>query len=227
MRIMVNHLTRMSGSYICVAGLVNDGREHVRPLLATGRLDRNDLAAAGGLFRLGGMVDLGSVRRTGTRPEVEDIIYDPRNATAIRVLDRVAYWQRIEAVSELSLRAIFGEDLQPDGMTAVVPAGAGRCSLGCLAPASPLSLDINPWGKLRLDLRDPDLGELELPVTDLRCFPESSPDEDVVAALQDRMRAGERFILAVGLTRPWAPFARQPVHWLQVNNIFPEQEPLW
>ena len=59
MRIVVNHLTRMQPSYICVAGIDVQDNEHIRPVLGRERLTVGLLARNGGAFDMGRLVDLG------------------------------------------------------------------------------------------------------------------------------------------------------------------------
>jgi hypothetical protein len=136
-------------------------------------------------------------------------------------------WAIVSDSAEGSLAAIFGADLQRDGNTASVAVGRGIRSLGHLLPRSRPALEIN-FGKPRLRLTDPDLGALRLPVTDLRLF---DPDtgqlqERSLQLLTDRLRRRE-VVLAVGLTRPWAPDGEDERHWLQVNNVHLDDDPLW
>jgi hypothetical protein len=46
MRVVVNHLTRMSSPYVCVTGVDKSGA-HIRPVLAAGQLDRTLLLSEG------------------------------------------------------------------------------------------------------------------------------------------------------------------------------------
>ena len=55
-----------------------------------------------------------------------------------------------------------------------------------------------------------------------------TPDEERVRAINRRMEEGEGVLLSVGLTRAFASAAdREPVHWLQVNNLHLERTPCW
>lgn len=229
MKFLVNHLTRMSGSYICVAGLaIKPEGGHVRPLPAIGRLTRDDLVSSGGIFALGGTVDLGNVRNRPSPPEVEDVSYDATRACAIGAMEPADFWNIISRDASSSLQGIFGNELERRGNTAAVVAGEGSSSLGILRPQSAIALTLE-FEKLRLKLQDPDLGNLSLPVTDLRFFePDGSFRAVAVRVIAERLRAGERFLISVGLTRAWTrPGEEEPAHWLQVNNLFPEIEPLW
>lgn len=69
-----------------------------------------------------------------------------------------------------------------------------------------------------------------LKVTDLRLYAGEPPvvRDDVVRALRQRMADGAGVILSVGLGRAWQKHDdTAPRHWLQVNNIHLEDDPLW
>jgi hypothetical protein len=68
-QIVVNHLTRMRGERICVAGIDMQTGEHVRPTTsAAAPLTRRLLRSNGGPFEVGAVVDLGSAR-SGAAPD--------------------------------------------------------------------------------------------------------------------------------------------------------------
>ncbi len=72
--------------------------------------------------------------------------------------------------------------------------------------------------------------DLDVSVTDLRLFgPDlTTPGDRAAADLDRRLRQGISVVLSVGLTRPFASSPDfLPVHWLQVNNIHLEDNPLW
>lgn len=72
------------------------------------------------------------------------------------------------------------------------------------------------------------MGKLDLGITDVRFFEEDfiTVREDVVAIARDRIASGTRLLLSVGLTRATVP-PDKPLHWLQVNNIHFENDPIW
>ena len=53
MRLLINHLTRMHGGHICLAGVDLETRRHVRPMLANESLPFYFLARYGGPFEIG------------------------------------------------------------------------------------------------------------------------------------------------------------------------------
>jgi hypothetical protein len=82
MKIVVNHLTRMRGERICVAGVDWATAEHVRPVTGpTSPLTRELLRSSGGLFEIGAVVDLGPVAACGQPPETEDHRFSPLSAS--------------------------------------------------------------------------------------------------------------------------------------------------
>ncbi len=77
-------------------------------------------------------------------------------------------------------------------------------------------------------LRDPELGQLVLPVTDLRLYDieAGAVDDRRVELLAERLRRRD-VLLAVGLTRCWARDGDVPRHWLQVNNVHLDDDLFW
>ena len=136
-----------------------------------------------------------------------------------KVMDRFA---------KSSLGEIFGDDLVRRGRTAAVPKGAGIASLGVVrVEGVKLSPEELKDGSVRLIVADPDLGELSLPVTDIRLWEpdHNTPAWSGIEAIRPALE--KRCLLAVGLSRAFPPDSPDPRHWLQVNNIFPIDDPLW
>lgn len=227
MEIVVNHLTRMRAGYICVAGLDEAGR-HVRPVAEFGRLESRLAFEGGGPFSIGALVDLGPVRPRPVPPAIEDHVFDPAVARRTRVEDAERLWTFLEEHASESLVEIFGvKNLVRDGGTASMAAGTGAASLGILRPRGrPAVVQSN--GSLRLRVTDPALGTLSLPLTDLRLVDQATHevDERRVALLSDRLRR-RTALLSVGVGRPWAWGGGEPRHWLQVNNVHLDDNPLW
>ena len=72
--------------------------------------------------------------------------------------------------------------------------------------------------------------DLDLGVTDIRLYGEDhvTPDRETVNRLAKRLADGTVVVLSMGLTRPFAGSSNfAPVHWLQVNNIHLEDDPIW
>lgn len=234
MRIIVNHLTRMSGEYICVAGVPTDAMEdysYIRPLREkqkphNGRLDRNSLQSKRGPFSLGSIVDLGPIDRRPVIPEVEDAKFLLWKAKYIQSLDANDFIDKaIKPMAQPALSSIFGEDLYRRSSTAAaVPRGKGLASLGVMGPLNDVELEVREYyGKqeLRFLLNDPDLGDIALKVTDIRLWESDHITPSFKNIDTIRTRIGDCYI-SVGLTREYKSH-----HWLQINNIFPESDPLW
>jgi hypothetical protein len=224
----VNHLTRMKPGFVCVAGVRPPEGPHVRPVLAGQRLRAVLLEQNGGPFDIGNLVDLGPCQSQPNAPEVEDHIFDPNRANIVRALQPEAFWEQLEGVSEDTLTGIFGESLHEQGSGAAVDLGVGTASLGCLRPST-LVLYVNGWGKLRASVSD-GAWTLDLSVTDLRLYESDNQTvhERQVRNLQRRIESGVPVIVSVGLARAFrASGDTQSRHWLQVNNIHLEDNPIW
>lgn len=228
MEIVVTHLTRMSAPRMCVAGLEQESGANVRPIPRFGRLEASDLRSRGGAFGLACPVDLGGVVPRPAPPESEDMVFELDDADGSESLSEDEFWTLLQRSSESSLAEIFGSRLIHDGQTASMEQGGGPRSLGHLAPRGRTTLDLS-FGKPKLHLTDTDLGALRLPVTDLRLFNPDTGDlqEELADQLADRIGHCEA-VLAVGLSRPWDRHDGEPPrHWLQVNNVHLEDNPLW
>lgn len=232
MRIVVTHLTRRQPGFICVAGLDTSTGQHVRPVLgADEALGVHLLAGGGGPFRLGAEVDLGPVTPRGVPPAVENVLFDAKRASRVSDLAPHEFWALLESVAKRSLRGIFGEELHPEGRTAALDAGRGLASLGCLRPSRLLRVYVDPYGNCRVALADGDCSYSRVALADLRAHEprEWTPRDRVVSDLADRALRGEGVLLSVGVpVAAWQkPGDDVERHWLQVNNIHLEHDPLW
>lgn len=228
MRIIVNHLTRMAPGYICVAGIDPRSGKHIRPT-TRGRLSRSLLRTLGGPFDIGALVDLGEVVPDGIAPEVEDHRFEPWRAHYRDSVAPANFWALLDSIGRPRLVDLFGPDLERSGHTCSVARGKGMVSLGCLKPAMRPRLSLDGFGKLRMRVSD-GVMEASVPVTDLRIFEDDHKTirSDVVADVNRRLERGLRVILSVGLSRPYAkPGDDEERHWLQVNGIHIEDNPVW
>jgi len=228
MHILVTAVTRMAKGYCCVAGIDQGTDEYVRPVrpVPDERLPR-DLLAPDGPFSLGRVVDLGPVRDVGYAPMVEDRQFTPEIARATDGLDPDAYWRTIAAGVKRRLGDIFANLSQQGQRNAAVAEGAGTASLGLFAPASEPALAIES-GQVRMRLTDTEMS-LSVPVTDIRFYDEADrPRPDVVERVAERLEAGTECVLGVGLGRAFqARRDTQKRHWLQMNGVHLEDDPLW
>lgn len=238
MRIAINHLTRMSQGYVCAAGVDISSEEdysHIRPITDNvrphyKRLDRSSLQSQGGQFSLGAVVELGTIDHRPDNPQVEDVLFKRWKANHISDLTPDEFESLLKRVASTSLRRIFGEELESLSLTAAAtPEGEGLASLGVLGPLDSVKLFKSTFrGKsgIRFSFTDPDLGDITRPVTDVRLWqPDGTPSTYDIEDIGDRI---ESCYIAVGLTRA-KEYSRYPgkKHWLQVNNIFPQGDPLW
>lgn len=234
MRILINHLTRMHGGHICLAGVDLQTRRHVRPLLANDPVPFYLLARYGGPFEMARIVDLGSPRPVPDPPHVEDCVFVPARAKADRPATAQEFWSLLEEMQCASLGEIFGTALQEVGNGRWTTAlGQGERSLGLLRPAAPPELYLVPRGdgrqQVRMRLTDGRL-DVDAGVTDLRLFSDdhATPDPARLRAAARRIADSRGLLLSVGLTRKFRSSDRQPYrHWLQVNNIHLKEDPTW
>jgi hypothetical protein len=228
-RILVNHLTRMQPGYFCVAGVESNTPRHIRPVLRHGRLTTDLLRPNGGPFDLASVVDLGTTTNAGRAPELEDHRFDPSSTRRLFDDDPDDFWDTLDGLAQESLEGIFGPALELWDESGTVDVGEGTASLGCLRPEKQPWLYIDHRGTVRLVL-DYLIPSVDLSVNDLRLYEADhrTPRRDLVSSVQQRLKSGVEAILSVGLTRPWQKRGDTAErHWLQINNIHLEDDPLW
>jgi hypothetical protein len=231
MRIVLNHVTRMSAPRICVAGIDEQTEEHVRPTTNRGDLITRDLLLEhGGTLSLGALVDVGEAPSISNPPEVEDRRCAVEAMKVVGRLDDEEYLELLRRVSEHDLDSLFGPDLERQTWSYAVEAGRGSASLGVLRPHRRPELEIDEkYRKLKLRLNPSEGPPAYLSVTDVR-FVEGDHRtirEDRVEDVQRRLRRGVDVFLMLGLARPWrAAGDDRDRHWLQVNGICMVDRPL-
>ncbi|MGA2471184.1 MAG: hypothetical protein ABSG64_10895 [Solirubrobacteraceae bacterium] len=224
MRIVVNHVTRMKGDHICVAGIDEETHEHVRPVAEDGSpLTRSLLRENGGPFAVGALVDIGKVKRTPSPPHTEDHKFEPAKAGYVEQLGGRNYLELLDAVSSKSLAGAFGPPLRRAKWTYAAAHGTGRRSLavvrGHRRPA--LAIDRKYGQSLQLQFNDVDPPAF-LPVTDVRFFKadDNAILRDVVGHVARRLATGVDVYLMLGLTRAYKGREDdRERHWLQVNGL--------
>lgn len=229
MRIVVNHLTRMTAPRICVAGIDPETGRHVRPTTTSSDpIERSLLDEYGGPFGVGTLVELGNARPNPSRPESEDHLFSTAAATAVRQLEADEYLELLDGVAEDDLGSIFGPDLERRGRSFAIEEGNGTVSLGVVRVQQTPELEIDSYGKLRLKLNDVE-EPAHLGVTDIR-FVEadhSTLKRDAIQGVQRRIQRGVDLFLMVGLARAFvATGDDRRRHWLQVNGICMEDRPV-
>jgi hypothetical protein len=231
MKIVVNHLTRMTSGFMCVAGLDPDSLAQIRLTLRGERLKTDLLRRHGGPIDMAVPLNLGKPIPAPSKPEVEDHIIDPSKIEAEKTLKPDRFWELLRKVAVPKLSAIFGPDLKMRGPESCgVDVGAGQASLGCLVPATRCNLYVGEKlggkPKARIEISDGIL-DVDLVVTDLRLYggDHVTVSESIVKNVNKRLQSGVGVILSVGLTRPFPQTA--PLHWLQCNNIHLEDDSTW
>jgi hypothetical protein len=216
----------MRFGHICVAGIEPVSGKHVRPVTKR-HMDRTLLRSNGGVFEIGALVDLGNTRYEGRAPELEDHKFSPDQLRHIERLKPAAFWEWLTNTSAVDLRAIFGNALEERGRGCTVNLNCGESSLGNFQPPNISFFGLNAQGKLRIAISDgkfrPDLS-----VTDVRFYEQDheTPRREVIQFVADRLKKG-RVILSVGLSRAFLKGSESKArHWLQVNNIHLEEDPL-
>jgi len=219
-RIVVNHITRMTGQRICVAGIDTATYRHVRPVTPPGDLlTRVLLCENGGPFGAGALVDIGSVAACPTAPETEDHEFDMTRAKRVRDVGDEAYLELLGAIGEADIQAAFGSalvEVRPGKFA--VPAGRGERSLAVVPVAGPELRVRN--GKLYLRLNAP-ATPADLRVTDVRFYTAGlTIKRDVVDDVNRRLAAGTRTYAMLGLARAIRDNATgQDLHWLMTNGL--------
>lgn len=227
MQIVINHLTRMRQGYICVAGIDLTSGTHVRPVMRE-QLPISLLARKNGPFDMAAHVELGPVSHVGQPPEMEDRRCNFQRARRMSTLGAREFWQLLERIARPRLTEIFGSELEAIGSACIVKLGSGTASLGCLVPTGKPSVYLNERRQIRMQLTD-GVCTPNVSVTDLRLYRDDhvTPDESIIAHVQDRISKGVPMLLSVGLTRPFSPDGGELKHWLQVNNVHLQDNPTW
>jgi hypothetical protein len=233
---LIHHLTRMRPGFFCTAGIDLATGHHVRPVVQGLQLGVGHLRGHGGPFDIGAVVDLGLSWHIGRPPEVEDHLFMPRQAKVSRHAMPSELWSWLTRLAQPNLRQIFGPDLTPRGLGRCgVGVGKGQVSLGCLKPRRCSHLHTQPRAgkppQVRVRVHD-GAYDLDLAVTDIRVYgPDHvTPDDAIIRRVEQRLRLNEEVILCVGLSRPFQPSSgssSQPLHWLQVNNLHFNDDPIW
>lgn len=219
MRIVVNHLTRMTGERICLAGVDVASYTHVRPVTGPDDLlTRALLRENGGPLAVGALVDLGAVKARPTRPQTEDHEFNPRRVRHVRDATDEEYLGLLGAISHHEVQTAFGPDLvaiRPRKWA--VPVERGVRSLA-IVPLDGARLRIKRE-KLYLVLSQPIAAEIR--VTDVRFYDgDLQVRDDLVRDVNRRLAAGVNAYAMLGLARAIPDEGRDgEVHWLMANGI--------
>jgi hypothetical protein len=190
-----------------------------------------------GVLRLGCQIDLGwhKFKEPPQPPEVEDCYFKLANVRVIRQLSPDEFWSYLASSARKSVVEIFGDALLLHRTTMAIPANKGAASLGDLW-VDRLELVIEEYNgqpKLRGRFIVDEERRLSVAVTDLRFYIEADGeyrlDIHKVSKVQESLQKTRgRVVLSLGLSR--AKAARDgevPMHWLQINGVHLEEDPLW
>ena len=130
--------------------------------------------------------------------------------------------------SRPSLCAIFGPELRHQrDLSCTTSESHGAASLGHLRSTQPPTIFFNFLGRPRASLHENQF-ESRISIADFRlCRSDhQTPRLKLIAGITSRLRSVPA-VLAVGLTRPYQKSPNSPpYHWLQLNNIHLEDDPL-
>lgn len=186
--IVVSHITRMTYPRICIAGISEESRAHIRPVTAkTDLLTRSLLAGEGGPLQLGSRIDLGETKPLPNPPENEDHWCETANFRARGALEDEKYLELVESIAVDNLTVAFGSELRSHGRSYAVDPGEGKHSLACVRASADERLVLS-YGRPRWRDRE---GAL-VGVTDLRFFEpdQKTPRIELVAEINQRLEKG-------------------------------------
>jgi hypothetical protein len=226
MNIVITHLTRMRQGFICVAGIERSTLKFVRPVLQR-QLTTDLLKKNGGVFEIGSVVELGATRCVGHAPELEDHEFSPQKLRHVSRMKSGEFWKLLLETSKPNLVQIFGKELKMNGNASVLPVNSGESSLGHLEEPHIPTFHVDGYEKIRMGISDGEMNPT-LSVTDIRLCETDHKTcrQDAFEAVKSRL-SKTNVILAVGLSREFRrPKDDTPYHWLQINNIHLEEDPL-
>ena len=145
MKIVIDHLTRMHGGHICVAGVDVDTRRHVRPVMKDFGMPFHFLSRYGGPFDMARIVDLGNPRSVADPPHIEDHVYVPSWAKVERTVNAHEFWSLLQELTRTKLHDLFGAALRKAGRS-VSAETAWRVLLA--AKDTPYSRTGTKWERL-------------------------------------------------------------------------------
>lgn len=224
MRIVVNHVTRMTFPRICVAGIDPETFAHVRPTTTTPTdpLTRKLLRKRGGPFGMAAVVDLGAVAAEPTPPETEDHRFEITEARHVEDLADDEFLELLGEVCARDLARAFGPALERVGWKYAVEVGRGERSLAVIRARKRPELTVSDqFGRLQLRLDDVN-PPTYLPVTDVRFYEadQETIKMDVVDDVSRRLKSGIDAFLMLGLARAYkAANDDRERHWLQLNGL--------
>ncbi len=227
MQIMINHVSRLRGNKIAVAGLdlANPGR-HVRPMLNDFDALLESKTNGSSVFSLGAIVNLTGTSASKASHHGDEHVITYVRAKKVAQLHPIEVWRTLGDIARPTLRSIFGDDVQLLSHRYVIERFRARSGFGCLRIMHTATLYKGyRYARLRW-LSDGRI--VDCPVTDARLYDRSGAVRDhLIAHLNERIKHGEALIVTVGLSRGFRrPGGRRELHWIQINNLYLETDPL-
>lgn len=217
-RVIITDLTRMRGTNVCIAGLMES-----RPI----RL--HDPAPTEGLLRqIGGLKpgDIVNVSWTASanpsRPHVEDGKWDSQSITKTGTIRYSDFRDKLADMAYETLSEAFGEIyLKGAGGNFAFRPGVGARSLASIV-AKNVEVYLDFDEKIRVAFEDSRGPWRKVALEDLivRTHTCGSCNRNLVRTLQREFDT-KSAVLRVGLSRPYAPPSHPMACWVQVNGIYP------
>ena len=212
----------MKSPRICLAGVDMQSWAHVRPTTyASEPITRELLREQGGPFEMGAVVELGSTRAIPAPPETEDHRFSTTNARFVEVMDGDEFLTLLGLISSPNLSSAFGPALERLQRNYAVERGAGERSLAVIRAPKRCELEVDRYGKLRLQMSSPDT-QANVSLTDIRFYREDQTTlrDRVVQSVGLRLKRGVEAFLMLGLARAYrARDDDRYRHWLQLNGL--------
>jgi hypothetical protein len=222
MRIVLNHVTRMSAPRICVAGVDRKSLKHIRPTTYRGdQITRELLREAGGPFGMGAVIDVGDVSPAPSPPETEDHRFRTIDARHIADMEGDDFLELLDRVSAPDLATAFGPALEHVRWKYAIEPAQGDRSLAVVRARRRPRLAVDRYGKLQVRFNDVS-PPTYLSVTDVRfCEADHATiKRRVVEDVDRRLARGVDAFLMFGLARAYkAPTDDRERHWLQLNGL--------
>lgn len=227
MQIMINHMSRLRGNKIAVAGLdLSNPARHVRPMLNEFDAILETRLGGTAVFSLGAVVNLTGASNAKAAHHGDEHVVTYVKARKIAQLHPLEVWRTLGDIAKPTLTSIFGDAVKFESQRFVIEKYRARSGLGCLRIMHTATL-YKGYRQARLRWVC-DGRVVDCPVTDTRLYDRAGVARDrTITSLDRRIKEGEALIVTVGLSRGFRrPGGRREFHWIQVNNIYLETDPL-
>jgi hypothetical protein len=109
MQIVLNHVTRFTGTRICIAGVELAELKHVRPTTPSSDLiTRELLSDEGGPVQIGALIEIGDAAPDPSAPETEDHLFATSDAELVELVDGDTYLELLKSISDPDVQSAFG-----------------------------------------------------------------------------------------------------------------------